>query len=430
MRFVLHALVLSAMVSSISFAGDGHLQAGGFLQILLRELCSDNKQSDSDSNESQKGKQLLNAARDGDCDTMRALLGDDDSTNLPLENALIKTIKHNKYEAFSLLLEHNVPVNGKVSGYRPLTHAADRGDTKLLIRLLGAGAYLYAIDKDGDTALHLACLKGHYDAAIELKRRGSSLVARNLKNRTPLHYAAISGNEILLQELLLDSEEWDTQDDDGATPFLWALNQQHEGAANLLFDKGARYNIADVKGNTPLHLAACFSEGLVQKLLQLQIIAIPNKRKKIPLHKAASHGNESIVRELLPISDINAQDGRGDSPLIRSLKKKRETCARILIAEGAQVTLANNNKETALHIAAFCNCPQVVTALLENKADPLAEDENGDLPINIARGNKKIQNELLDVDGDLLIHFSRRNEEIQNKLLKAMIQQKQEESMP
>ncbi len=263
-----------------------------------------------------------------------------------------------------------------------------------MIRLLDAGAFLHAIDREGDTAFHVACLKGHYDAAMTLKERGASLVTRNLKNMTPLHCAARGGNPKIVQELL-GSSECDTQDDRGMTPLMHTFLQKHEGAAVVLLEAGVRHDIAAFDGMTALHLAAHFSERGVKALLDKKAQSVADRERMIPLHIAALSGEEAIVDLLLPISDVNAQECMGLTPLSTALVEKKEACALKLLVANARFDLVSNKKVTPLHIAARQGLKKAVEDLLERGADPLAKDEDGVLPITQAR-DKEIKDRLAD----------------------------------
>ena len=93
-----------------------------------------------------------------------------------------------------------------------------------------------------------------------------------IKSRTPLQYAAMSGNTDLVK-LLLDkgadpnkTAHWGHSL--GLTALHWAANGQHKDVVKLLLDRGAAPNQANEFGETPLHWAASGNKKIVELLLK------------------------------------------------------------------------------------------------------------------------------------------------------------------
>uniref|UniRef100_A0A023EZT3 Putative ankyrin n=1 Tax=Triatoma infestans TaxID=30076 RepID=A0A023EZT3_TRIIF len=70
----------------------------------------------------------------------------------------------------------------------------------------------------------------------------TNLQKRNEKGETPLHLAAISGNEILVAKLIDQGHSIDIKDYSGWTPLHEACNHGHRGVAEVLLSKGAAVN--------------------------------------------------------------------------------------------------------------------------------------------------------------------------------------------
>ena len=68
---------------------------------------------------------------------------------------------------------------------------------------LGKGAEVDLVDKKGQTPLHVACFKGHVDAARLLLDKGADIDRVNKRGETPL-YAACSKGHVDAARLLLD----------------------------------------------------------------------------------------------------------------------------------------------------------------------------------------------------------------------------------
>uniref|UniRef100_A0A8C8TSH7 Serine/threonine-protein phosphatase 6 regulatory ankyrin repeat subunit A n=1 Tax=Peromyscus maniculatus bairdii TaxID=230844 RepID=A0A8C8TSH7_PERMB len=128
-------------------------------------------------------------------------------------------------ECLQLLLSHNAQVNSVDStGKTPLMMAAENGQTNTVEMLVSsASADLTLQDKSKNTALHLACGKGHETSALLILEK---ITDRNLINatnaalQTPLHVAARNGLTMVVQELLGKGASVLAVDENGYTPAL------------------------------------------------------------------------------------------------------------------------------------------------------------------------------------------------------------------
>ncbi|KAL3991489.1 serine/threonine-protein phosphatase 6 regulatory ankyrin repeat subunit A-like [Oreochromis niloticus] len=87
----------------------------------------------------------------------------------------------------------------------------------------GAKADLALQDADRNTALHLACSKGHETSALLILEKISDRNLINCTNaalQTPLHVAARKGLTVVVQELLVKGASVLAVDENGYTPAL------------------------------------------------------------------------------------------------------------------------------------------------------------------------------------------------------------------
>ena len=219
-------------------------------------------------------------------------------------------------ETAGLLREHG----GKTGEELPpatLFEAVYRDDLEGMKDLLAEGADVNAMDKDGNTPLHIVTHSGHKEMIKLLISNGADV---NAKGRfgTPIHNAVSSGYKEIVQ---------------------------------LLVDEGADVNAKEWRGKTPLDMATPLGR---QDLLKYQEIAELLRKyggKYGTLHSAATGGDIEEVKELLAAgSEVNVVDGAGYSPLHYAIKSNRPEVVELLIVNGADVNETVNTGETPLEI--------------------------------------------------------------------------------
>lgn len=187
-----------------------------------------------------------------------------------------------------------------------LVDAATRGDTAALRRLLDAGTAVDARDARGRTALLAATHANHVDAARLLIERGADVNAKDAIEDSPFLYAGAQGRlEILrltlaagadlrstnryggtalipaahhghvetVRELLKTKIDIDHVNRLGWTALLEAIILGDGGAAHtqivrVLVDAGARFELADRDGVTPLAHARRRGQRAIVQILE------------------------------------------------------------------------------------------------------------------------------------------------------------------
>lgn len=84
---------------------------------------------------------------------------------------------------------------------------------------------------------------------------GACVNAKDSLGLTPLHHAALSGDEDAVRLLLSNGADVHATTQGGRTPLHMAAAAHHPGIIALLVEHGAELNVADESGTTPLHLA-------------------------------------------------------------------------------------------------------------------------------------------------------------------------------
>ncbi|XP_066494772.1 B-cell lymphoma 3 protein [Tiliqua scincoides] len=150
----------------------------------------------------------------------------------------------------------------------PLHLAVITAQPTLVKLLLSHGASPMVLDRNGQTALHLACEHGSLHCLRELLEGSPSpldLEARNFEGFTPLHVAVAISNHDIILTLLDRGADVDAVDiKSGRSPLLHAVENNNLEMVELLLQHGANVNAQSYGGNTALHAAS--GRGLLDAL--------------------------------------------------------------------------------------------------------------------------------------------------------------------
>ena len=142
-------------------------------------------------------------------------------------------------------------------GNAQFAEAVVRGDDALARELVAAGANPDAVDDAGQPLLQWTMKRGDRGAFRLLLALGADPARGNRDGRTALHLAAMGRDEDWLEALLDHGMSPDTPNTvTGATPLFDALRAGSEDNLDVLLGAGARLDVTDRNGTTPLHQAA------------------------------------------------------------------------------------------------------------------------------------------------------------------------------
>jgi hypothetical protein len=117
--------------------------------------------------------------------------------------------------------------------------------------------YVYA----GDTALHLAAAGFRFELAQFLIDHGANSTAKNRRGAEPLHYASDSNTwdpaaQVATIECLVRAgANPNSTDQSGVAPIQHTVRTRCAAAVQALLLAGAKLDLANKNGSTPLHLA-------------------------------------------------------------------------------------------------------------------------------------------------------------------------------
>jgi len=317
------------------------------------------------------------------------------------ETILMTAARTGKVDALKVLLDHGADVNGRERwfGETPLIWAAAENH---------AGAVRLLIERGADVNSRSTLQK------IERRRTGQSVLS--LGSWTPLMYAARENAIEAGRALVSAHADLNPVDPDGATALVIAIINANYDFAALLIDSGADPNVVDKDaGMGPLYAAidmhrlavghgrpnprpsgALDAVDIVRMLLAKK--ADPNARLKAPtMQRQHTAGDASL--------------GAGATPFMRAAKSGEAEVLKLLLAAGADPTLTMPNHSTALMFAAGLgwrdgspaapsydqgtpeDAIEAITLLLASGADINAANDNGDTALHVAvtgRGSEAI----------------------------------------
>ncbi|HEY4531303.1 MAG TPA: ankyrin repeat domain-containing protein [Luteimonas sp.] len=143
-----------------------------------------------------------------------------------------------------------------------LAQAVLAGDDALARELIAGGANPNAEDDQGEPLLQWAMKRGDRGAFRLLLALGADPARGNRDGRTALHLAAMGKSREWLEALLEHGMSPDTPNTvTAATPLYDALRADSDENIGVLLRAGARLDVADRNGTTPLHQAALVKDS-------------------------------------------------------------------------------------------------------------------------------------------------------------------------
>lgn len=274
----------------------------------------------------------------------------------------------------------------------PLHVAAKTGDVAAIRRLLQNCVDPNSADTLGRTALHEAAMQGSGDAIRLLLAGGARLHARAVIRAedsdrewgTPLHLAAEHG-KVEAVKALLSGDDADMK----------TLGRSHD-------------DLAPLRANTALHLAAQFDRGDVAEVLigagaDVEAIA-PGNITAISV--AIAHGSVGVARVLFDHGAVlpSPEDSRASTPLQQAAEGGNVEMLKLLIDHGADVNEIKPSmyESTALHVVVANGHLQAVAFLISQNAAVDARGYRGNTPLHTAaaKGSSAVVKLLLENGAD------------------------------
>ncbi|MGE0009953.1 MAG: ankyrin repeat domain-containing protein [Candidatus Babeliales bacterium] len=216
--------------------------------------------------------------------------------------------------------------------------------------------------------------------------------------------AATRGKIDILQKLLNSGIDVNVKGPGGQTALHRAASAADTNIVAFLLEKGANASITDKQNETPL-IAAVRSFSRKQAEL-----ADEHYKKIIPNPDTATAEEKAAAR-----AQATAQATKETSPIIEAL-------VRMLIQQGADIDMQNNNRQTALMLATATHLESVVKLLLNAGANIELINMFKQQAVDLADPEKnKIIRDLLTAAKDFIAAAAAGNKEVLEKMPKSTV---------
>ncbi|XP_066904650.1 serine/threonine-protein phosphatase 6 regulatory ankyrin repeat subunit A-like, partial [Halyomorpha halys] len=252
------------------------------------------------------------------------------------------------------------------------------------------------IDRKGNysrTPLHVAALSGNENIVDFLLERNASLNIKDTYNYTPIHLAVSSGKFKVVKTLLDHGDSVNSNGNEDRTPLHVAALYGYENIVDFLLERNASLNIKDIHNDAPIHLAVLAGKFKVVKTLLDHGDSVDRKGNfsKTPLHLAAWYGYEDIVDLLLERNaSLHKRDKYNKAPIHFAASSGEFNVVKTLLDHGAMINTPGQIGKTPLHYAAENGWETVVDLLLKRNATIDIRDVYDNAPIHYATLNDKL----------------------------------------
>jgi len=272
--------------------------------------------------------------------------------NTPLHDAVALGMS----DIETLLITHGANLEVRnIDGNTPFMEAVRAGLIPSIEKLAQNGADTNTRNIRGDTPLHIAVSMERVDLVTLLLRMGTSIHARNTRNRTPFQIA-LSGSPRMVSALLTGGRVHNSDDMGSSTLHVAVQERASADIIRTIVAAGARINVVDSNGKTPLRLAVDLNSWEAVKIIADAgadpfIAAVDNKT---PAELSFTKGTDCI-RAIFSGGAINARDSSGNTILHIAARHGSPDSINVLIHLGANRTIRNIATESPYDIAVRWN---------------------------------------------------------------------------
>ncbi|XP_014897664.1 ankyrin repeat and death domain-containing protein 1B isoform X3 [Poecilia latipinna] len=273
--------------------------------------------------------------------------------------------------------------------------AAKRNDVKTL-KHLGKSLNVNAKNVHNRTALHYAVAGKNKEATQFLLQRRVKVDQKDKYGMAPIHLAAWFGSLEILKLLVQAGAEQKVENEEGLNIMQCAAINNHTEIVEYIINdmQMKELNKEDQSGHLPFALAA--EHGSIEMLKMLMepynmATMKPNKRGDTPLHLAARNGHLDAVQLLLQSFDTRDEVNMdGETALYQAADNSQEECVLALLDAGCDPNILTVAKRSALHVVSESGDLSLVQLLLEYNAHTDVQNQQLEAPLHLAVKNGHI----------------------------------------
>lgn len=272
----------------------------------------------------------------------------------------------------NLLDKQHALIDGeKLGSGKELFEAACRNDVEAIRRLVKAGVDVNWRPKEaaypinlleeelrliwvglGRSALLGAAEEGHVEAMSELLDAKANLHFQDNSGFHALYLAAGAENaEKVVKFLLARGAKVNLKNKSGYTPIHNACGCGEKGAIGALLEARADLNIRSNAGSAPIHVAALSNQpDALEALANLKAnLDMPAFGGNTPIHEGVMQNNPAIIQKLVDLkADMNIESGPEHgfaTPLKMARDRKKKKAAKLLESLGALEQISGHEYE-------------------------------------------------------------------------------------
>ncbi|KAG7481441.1 hypothetical protein MATL_G00066540 [Megalops atlanticus] len=265
------------------------------------------------------------------------------------------------------------------------------------MKLLGRSVNVNAKNVHDRTALHYAVAGRNTEAVEILLRRRAKLDLQDKHGVTSIHLAAWFGSLTILKLLVQGGADQKIENQEGMNIMHCAAINNHTDIVKYIVNdlQMKELDKKDLSGNRAFSLAA--QHGCVEmlELLMEEPYSMAtmegDQNGNTPLHLAAKNGHLEVVQLLLERFDNrNEVNKAGETALYLAAEETQEECVKALLEAGCDANIVTTEKSSCLHPVSEKGHTSLVKLLIANGMDMNFQDQHQQAALHLAVKNGHI----------------------------------------